>query len=430
MLPPEGPDEDGGELGPPLPPEDRLWRHPSEIGAAALATGNAGDADRASPRATSRRSRSPWTVGALAGLTGAVVTLVAVIALGGFDRDVVQREVVERVATSPAATLPVAMGTGTHTSPAIATLAARVGPTVARLEVTRATDANAAEDPGRSGAETTTDVGSAVLFRSDGYLLTSADLVAHSLSIGVVVGDGAALDGDIVGTDPLTDVAVLKIDVADLPTAVLGSVADLAVGAPLLIVGARSSAGDGPAVTAGIVSALGRTIDAGDAATPTRHDMIQTDASLDPAATGGALIDRRGAVVGITTHPSDTGVAGGLSFAVPIDTARRIAAQIIETGSAHHPWLGIEGSDVGARAADDLQVAGGARVATVAEGSPADTAGLVPGDVITAVGNVPVTSMAELVVELRHHRPGESVLIAYERAGRPGLCVAPLGEHA
>ena len=81
MLPPEGPDEDGGELGPPLPPEDRLWRHPSEIGAAALATGNAGDADRASPRATSRRSRSPWTVGALAGLTGAVVTLVAVIAL-------------------------------------------------------------------------------------------------------------------------------------------------------------------------------------------------------------------------------------------------------------------------------------------------------------------------------------------------------------
>lgn len=423
MLPPEGPDDDGGGLGPPLPPEDRLWRHPSELGSGAPRPALPPAAPIAAPP-TPRRGSSPWLVGAVAGLAGAALTLGALAATGALDDQVVRQEVVERVAPSPASTLPVSAPAGETELPAVATLAAGVGPAVARVEVTRTTT-----DTGDVGTTTTT-VGSAVVFRDDGYLLTSADLVDHSLAIGVVLGDGHAEPGRVVGTDPLTDVAVLKVDGAGLTTAVLGSAEDLAVGQPTLIVGSATSPGDDPAVTSGIVSALGRTLEADGGGTPPRHGMIQTDAPLDPAATGGPLVDRRGAVVGITTDPPDAVAGEGLSFATPIDTARRIAAQIILTGAAHHPWLGIEGSDLDARDAGDLELAGGAQVATVAEGSPADAAGLAPDDVITAVGDVRVASMADLVVELREHDPGDVVLIAYRRGGRAGFCVARLAERS
>lgn len=411
MLPPEVPDEDGDELGPPLPPEDRLWRHPSEIGAARSA-----QAMRAPPL---RRGRaSLWLVGMIAGLTGALATLALVAVSGGLDHRVVEHDVVERVASAPPATLPV--GIQRDADAGVEALATQVAPAIARLEIARPT-------PGGAGGPTTA-TGSAVVFRDDGYLLTSADLVAGATSVGVILADGSIQDGTVVGADPLTDVAVLKVDGDGLPTAVLGSVHDLAVGQVTAIIGSAPAPGEDPSLTAGIVSALGRTIMADAGGAPTRHDMIETDAPLDPVATGGALLDGRGAVVGITTDPPDDLALDGLSFATPIDTARAVAGDIIATGSVHHPWLGIEGSDIEARTADDLQLAGGARVATVAEGSPAAVAGLAPDDVITSVGAVTVTSMAALVVELRRHEPGETVLIAYLRDGRPGLCVAHLGE--
>ncbi len=420
MLPPEGPEEDGDDLVPPLPPEDRLWRHPSELGAAALATPAA-----AAPATRAPRGTSPWLVGAVAGLTGAVATLATVVAFGGFDEGAgVERTVVERVAVAPTATLPVSIGEPPDGEAGVAGVTAGISPAVVRVEVTRA--------PAEGSDDETTTTGSAVAFRDDGYLLTSADLVDHSVAVVVVLGDGTPRDGRVIGTDPLTDVAVVQVDLgtdtARVPTAVLGSVDDLAVGQPTLIVGSGGGTGGGPAVTSGIVSALGRSLPATGTA-PTRHDLIQTDAPLDPSATGGALVDRRGAVVGITTDPPDE-TAGGLSFAIPIDTARAVADEIILTGTAHHAWLGIEGSDVEARRADDLQLAGGAQVATVAEGSPADVAGLAPDDVITSVDAVTVTSMADLVVELRRHEPGATILIAFVRDGRPGFAVARLGERA
>ena len=417
MTLPEGPDEDGEDLTPPLPPEDRLWRHPSELGAAALATPTA-----PAPAARAARPPSPWLVGAVAGLTGAVATLAVVVAFGGFDDGGgVERTVVERVAVAPTATLPVSIGEPPGGDEAVATVTAGISPALARVEVTRAPAADAANE--------TTTTGSAVVFRDDGYLLTSADLVAHSVAVAVILGDGRPRAGRVVGMDPFTDVAVIQVEANGLATAVLGSVDDLAVGQPTLIVGSAGGTGDGPAITSGIVSALGRSLPATDTGSPTRHDLIQTDAPLDPSATGGALVDRRGALVGITTDPPDE-TASALSFAIPIDTARAVADEIILTGTAHHAWLGIEGSDVEARRADDLQLAGGAQVATVAEGSPADEAGLAPDDVITSVDAVTVTSMADLVVELRRHEPGATILIAFVRDGRTGFAVAHLGERA
>ena len=417
MLPPEGPEDDGDDLVPPLPPEDRLWRHPSEMGAAALASPVA-----VAPVARSARPTSPWLVGAVDGITGAVATLAVVVAFGGFDDGTgVERTVVERVAVAPTATLPVSIDDPLGGNEAVAALTAGIAPALARVEGTRA--------PAEDSTTVSTTTGSAVVFRDDGYLLTSADLVDHSVAVAVILGDGAPRDGRVVGTDPLTDVAVVQIEAERLPTAVLGSVEDLAVGQPALIVGSAGGSGDGPAVTSGIVSALGRSLPPATAGAPTRHDLIQTDAALDPTATGGALIDRRGALVGITTHPPDE-TTGGLSFAIPIDTARAIATEIILTGTVHHAWLGIEGSDVEARTADDLQLDGGAQVAAVAEGSPADEAGLAPDDVITSVDAASVTSMADLVVELRRHEPGATILIAFVRDGRPGFAVAHLGERA
>lgn len=423
MLPPEGPDEDGGGSGPPLPPEDRLWRHPSEIGAGAVPPPGPPVGSAAPPPPASRGASSSWLVGAVSGVAGAALTLGVLAGTGGLDREVNRTQVVERVAPIPASTLPVSSPPGADVPGSVATLAAAVRPAVARVEVTRAATA------GAPGAETTTTIGSAVAFRDDGFLLTSADLVDHSLRIVVVLDGGRATDGRIVGTDPLTDVAVLSIEETGLDTAVLGTAEDLTVGQPALVVGSASTPGALPAVTAGIVSALGRTLGAeGDA--PPRHGLIQTDAPLDPTATGGPVLDRRGAVVGITTAPPTSVTGHGLSYAVPIDTARRVAGQIIGTGSVHHPWLGIEGSDLRAGEADAFQLAGGARVATVSEGSPADLAGLQADDVVTAVGETRVTSMAELVVRLREYRPGDVVLLSYQRAGQPGFCVATLAERA
>ena len=423
-MPPEGTDDEGeDELGLPLPPDDRLWRHPSELGAAR----RAGPAPTGAAAAQARgpRRSSSWLVGAVAGLTGAVVTLGAVLAFGGLDRGgVEQTTVLERVAVPPTATLPVSIGAPEGGAEALAAIVARIGPAVARVSVTRTT----ADEDGSPGTTTTT--GSAVVFRDDGYLLTSADLVAHSVAVAVVVGDGALRPGRVVGVDPVTDVAVLKVDGDGLPTAVLGSVEDLDVGQPAVIIGSPASPGDDAPVTSGIVSALGRTVRPVDTQGTARHDLIQTDAPLDLAATGGALVDRRGAVVGITTDPPDVAAGDGLSFATPVDTALEIAEDIIGTGSAHHAWLGIEGADVEAQTADDLELTGGARVAAVTEGSPADEAGLAPGDVITSVDAVGVTSMADLVVELRDHEPGDTVFVAYVRDGRPGFCIARLAERA
>lgn len=415
MSPPEGPDEDGGEFGPPLPPEDRLWRHPSEMGRAAMATTPA----PAAGAPERRRAGSTWLVGAVAGLSGAVATLAAVVAFGGFDDPVIQQNVVERVASAPTATLPISIGG--DSAEGVQAVAAQIAPAVARLEVVRSS-------PEGSPVATMTATGSGVLFRDDGYLLTSADLVAGARTVAVILQDGEVREGDVVGTDPLTDVGVVKVDGDELPTALLGLVDGLAVGQPALIIGSAPAPGEDPALTSGIISALRRTILADPSGTPTRHDMIQTDAPLDPAATGGALLDARGAVVGITTDPSDQVSVDGLSYATPIDTALGVADQIIATGAVHHPWLGIEGSDIEARTADDLQLAGGAMVATVAENSPAAAAGLSPNDVIISIGAVTVTSMADLVVELRRHDPGEIVLIAYLRDRELGIGVATLGE--
>ena len=348
-------DEDEPSYRPPLPPDDRLWRHPSEM----------------APVAEEPAPRPPrvWAIAAVAGLVGAVVSAGLTVALTRDDDPALVTRVVEREAVP----LRPIEADGPQS---VSELAARVRPAVVQL----VSDSRE---------------GSGVVFRDDGHILTNHHVTKGMTAVAVVLPDGRRLTGTVVGTDDATDLAVVKVEGGPFPPAVMGTATTLRTGDGVVTVG-------GPAVSAGIVSALGRTTDAGG----TRlYDMIQTDASVAAASSGGALLDRSGAVIGISTA---IGAADGVGFATPIDIAWSVASELIDHGRATHVWLGVEGSD---------HADGGATVTKVMTGSPAHHAGLQVGDRIVSVAGDPVRTMAAVVVALRSRRVGEQVGLRYVRDG-------------
>ncbi|MDQ6909895.1 MAG: S1C family serine protease, partial [Actinomycetota bacterium] len=226
----------------------------------------------------------------------------------------------------------------------------------------------------------------------------------------VVLASGRRLFGRIVGTDIDTDTAVVKIEGGPFPVATLGTAKDLKVGQTAIAIGSPLGLAGGPSVTVGVVSALHRQVKSR-ADGPSLVDMVQTDAPISPGSSGGALLDNDGAVVGITTIAATDSGAEGLGFATPIDLARSVAEEMVNTGTVVHVWLGVEGSDVDGATAGDLNLDGGAMVAQVTSGSPAQRAGLTARDVIVAVDGTTVLSMGELVVALRGRAPGERVTL-------------------
>jgi putative serine protease PepD len=382
--------DDLGGFGQPLPPDDRLWRHPSEL--AGLQPAPGGGAPAPSPG-----NRPLWGAIVAAGLAGAVLAtgLLAVSGeLGGGDR-VVERHVVERVAVSPMVSAPTTRG-----DLGVVRLTDQVRPSVAAVEV-------ATEEGGRSG--------SAVLYRDDGHLLTSATLVEGATGL-VVVAAGRRLPGRVVGADPSTDIAVVKVDLARtldgtaVPSAVLGDGASLAVGQPAVSIGLPGHGGS-PVVASGVVSALGLRLER-QGADPL-YGMIQIDVPVAAGAVGGPVLDSRGAVIGIASGalPSD----GRFGFAVPIDVARRVADDLLDDGEVDHCWLGIEGVDLDAAASDRLHGPGGAVVLAVVPSSPASTAGLQATDVIAQIDGRPLDGVSSLVAELRRRLPGDQVLLGLWR---------------
>jgi len=392
---PDDPTEDVRFSIPP-PPDDRLWRHPSELG---MSGRRAGD-----------RHPSPLWLALAAGVAGAVVTLAVLALLGrlGGHEDRAEPAVIRQVAQPVAA--PVAG------SASVVRIAEEARPAIAKVRVQ--------EDDAASS-------GSAVLYRDDGPLLTNAHVVDGADTIEVSLADGSTSEAQVVGTDELTDIAVLRIPVAEdgrpYPTAVLGTAADLAVGQPVVAIGSPLGLAGGSSVTTGVVSALGREVETDGASL---LDMVQTDAAISPGSSGGALLDGTGAVIGITTAVGVSEVgAEGLGFAVPVDVARSVAEEIITTGHAVHVWLGVSGSDLDRRSAEDLGVGGGARVEQVVDGSPADDAGVVPSDVIVAVEEEAVASMSGLVIALREREPGDEVALDVVRDGDRRRVVVALVER-
>ncbi|RCW43696.1 putative serine protease PepD [Halopolyspora algeriensis] len=253
--------------------------------------------------------------------------------------------------------------------------------------------------------------GSGIVISQDGYILTNNHVVegAQQGRIAVRLNDSRVLPADVVGTAPKSDLAVLKVDATGLNPAELGRSDDLEVGAPVVAIG--SPFGLSGTVTSGIISAKNRPVRAGgrqgDQATVI--NALQTDAAINPGNSGGPLVDMNGRVVGINSAiyspSSGRGSAGsvGLGFAIPIDHARRISQQLIETGSAQQTTLGVR--------ITPAQGTSGARVVEVVPGSPAQQAGVRTGDVITRVGNRAITSADELVATIRSHAPGDRVTL-------------------
>ncbi|HWB67659.1 MAG TPA: trypsin-like peptidase domain-containing protein [Mycobacteriales bacterium] len=285
------------------------------------------------------------------------------------------------------------------------------------------------------------DSGSGVVVRSNGYILTNNHVVSaagNGGSVSVTFNDGSTSKASIVGTDPLDDLAVIKVDKSGLTPANLGDSAQLQVGDPVLAVG--SPLGLSGTVTSGIVSALNRPVQTQEEtpqqqnpfgfgfgnggsqqqSQPTVIDAIQTDAAINPGNSGGALVNMAGQVIGInsaiaTLGSSDLGGQSGnigVGFAIPINQARTIAGELINTGHAEHPLLGVTLTD-----ATNSDGSTRAVVHSVTSGGPADKAGIKAGDVITAVDGQATEGADAVIADVRSHQPGERVTVTVERGG-------------
>ncbi|MDO9484891.1 MAG: trypsin-like peptidase domain-containing protein [Actinomycetota bacterium] len=283
----------------------------------------------------------------------------------------------------------------------ISAVAAAVQPAVVQLNVA-----------GADGQGT----GSGFIISSDGYLITNNHVAggASENGIDVLFADGTQVKGQLVGANAGYDLAVVKVDKSNLPTVPIGSSAGLLVGDSVIALG--SPLGLQGTVTSGIVSALNRPVTAGGDSGDSSSfiNAIQTDAAINPGNSGGPLVNGKGAVIGVNSAIASMGAgqaAGsiGLGFAIPIDTAKRIADEIINTGSAKTPVIGVQ--------LDTSFTGPGAKVSTVTAGGASEAAGLQEGDVITKVNSTTIADGTQLIVTIRSFAPGDRVQVTLTREG-------------
>ncbi|MGC8970893.1 MAG: S1C family serine protease [bacterium] len=252
----------------------------------------------------------------------------------------------------------------------------------------------------------TEGAGSGVIISKDGYIITNNHVIEGARSIRVTLGDGKTLEGKLIGRDPFTDLAVIKVDADNLPYARLADSDKLRVGQIAIAIG--NPFGLGKTVTAGIVSALDRSIQPEQGTLIER--LIQTDAAINPGNSGGALVSSNGEVIGINTAIYQG--AQGIGFAIPSNTAKRIADNIIKKGYASHPWLGIGGETLSRRMAYyyNLPVDYGVIVGEVVKFSPADKARIQVGDIIVGIDNERVEDWNTLLLKILRSKKNQVIL--------------------
>jgi serine protease Do/serine protease DegQ len=274
-------------------------------------------------------------------------------------------------------------------------------------------------------------LGSGVIVSSDGYILTNNHVVADADELKVEFADGRTFPAKVVGADPKTDIAVVKIEATGLPAVTFADSDKLRVGDIVFAVG--NPLGVGETVTMGIVSAKGRNhlgILDDDEKGPGYEDFIQTDAAINMGNSGGALVDAKGRFVGINSaivSPSRGNI--GIGFAVPVNMAANVMKSLIETGTVSRGFLGVQGDTVTSDMAELLHLPKDATglIVTVAEaGSPADRAGLKGGDVILAVNGRPIHDFDELRLTIAQLAPGTKVTLSIARDGKPMVLTATL----
>jgi putative serine protease PepD len=362
---------------PPPHPDDRLWRHPSELGPR---RGEGIDA-------RDRQAGRPWGVVAVAGTAGAVLASAGVLAFGLGER-IVDRPVVERVAldaltSSPRAADQTADGIRQQVAPAVV-----------------------AVEGGGSG----------VVVRDDGIVLTSANVVDESGPLSVRLPDGSSAEAEVVGSDPTTGIAVLDLDGHDYRTGLLANEARLVPGQMSFTVSV--GAAGGATTVAAVVGATrryhthaGATLDA----------VVETTGDAPAHALGGPLVNPRGVVVGIVAGVDD----GSASYVVPVEVARKVAEDLVTAGKLERCWLGIEGSDAG----DPDVTGGGVRIASVAPDSPADRGGLRVGDVLVEIDGRMIGLLPDLMIPLRSLSPGDHIAATVVREDDPTTLAVTLGRQ-
>ncbi|HEX7096962.1 MAG TPA: S1C family serine protease [Acidimicrobiales bacterium] len=365
----EGCDDEGPEFRPPLPPEDRIWRHPAELGAMhAVGDHRSG-------------GRSPWALGFVSVIGGVLLAGSLMFGIGGIGDEP------SRIALKPFATVeplddPDEPITKTATSDVALPSQAVFALDVTTGELVRS--------------------GNAIVLRPDGYLVTTATLVSGAIDIRVTDDAGGQHTGRVVGVDTLNDLAVVQIDSIGLAPVRLDPTVDARAGDQVRVIGAsRGVAHVAWDATVSLTDArlVTDTVDL--------HAAAQLDRVLDPAASGAVVIGPGGDVLGMATASAPDGT----TYVIPPRTLTRVGEQLVTWGEARHGWMGVEGVS----APDN----GGALVRGIVEGGPASAAGLLAGDRIVAFDGEPIATMSELVVAVRERQPGKAVAIEIVRDATP-----------
>ncbi len=257
-------------------------------------------------------------------------------------------------------------------------------------------------------------MGSGVIISEDGYIVTNNHVIDGAAKVQVNLKDGRSFTGEVIGGDSATDIAVLKVDASNLPSAKLGESEKLKVGQIALAIGNTLGLPGGPTVSLGVVSALGRPLPGADYI---YEGLLQTDAAINPGNSGGPLADLNGNVIGINTAMIP--FAQGVGFAIPIDTVKRITEQLFQNGKVVRPWLGISGVNLSSEIARryDLPTEEGVFIVEVASRSPAYEAGLRIGDVIVQIGSHEIKQMKDLIAALSKIPLNEAAPVLVIRMG-------------
>ena len=262
--------------------------------------------------------------------------------------------------------------------------------------------------------------GSGVIIRPDGYIVTNNHVVSGATKIQVTLNNNQQYDATVVGTDPVTDVAIIKVDATDLPTIPLGDSDALRLGEWVLAIGSPLGAQLRSTITAGIVSAKGRSMP--DYSNEFKiESFIQTDAAVNPGNSGGALVNKKGELVGINTAiVSQTGSYTGYSFAVPVNIVKRVAEDLMDFGSVKRAVLGISMGSVNKKFADEMKLSSvsGVYINEVLKGSAADKAGLKKNDVIIAIDGQKITDASSVQAKVGSYHPGDKATVTYIRDGK------------
>jgi S1-C subfamily serine protease len=374
------------------------------------------------------RSRCFLSIGSLVLISG---SLVSCSNLKRQTRELPTQPQSTQPEKSPPNSAPVAVSKMPNTANFIAEAVEKVGPSVVRINAVKVVENDVPDalrqffgEGAQGGGEERVErgTGSGFIITSDGKLLTNAHVVADADEVEVVLKDGRSFKGRVMGLDPVTDVAAIKIQADKLPAVTFGDSEGLIPGQWAIAIG--NPLGLDNTVTAGIISATGRSsreVGINDK----RVNFIQTDAAINPGNSGGPLLNDRGEVIGINTAIRAN--AQGLGFAIPISTARRISDQLFDSGKANHAFLGIQMVELSSKLREQINSqpkAGfrvdrdqGVLVARVGQGSPADQGGMKAGDIIETVGGTTIKNSADIQNKLDLSKVGEPLAIVVKRNG-------------